>query len=118
MTFVIKDEKLAFTGDALLIRGCGRTDFQAGNSSTLYDSVHNHIFTLSDDTLIYPGHDYKGLTVSSVEEEKTLNPRLSKSKPEFIEIMQNLNLAHPKKIKESLPANLEDGLKELPPHLQ
>lgn len=99
-----------FTGDALLIRGCGRTDFQNGSSEKLYDSVTQKIFTLPENTLIYPGHDYKGHECSSVYEEKNFNPRLSgKSKAEFTEIMNNLKLDYPKKIKESVPANLQCG---------
>ena len=76
---------LVFTGDALLIRGCGRTDFQGGSSETLFDSVHSQIFTLPPETAVYPAHDYKGQTRSSVEEERRLNPRLTKTKPEFVE---------------------------------
>ncbi|KAJ8933903.1 hypothetical protein NQ314_013702 [Rhamnusium bicolor] len=91
---------IAFTGDALLIRGCGRTDFQEGSPETLYHSVHNKIFTLPESTLLYPAHDYKGMTVTSVEEEKRLNPRLTKSVKEFIELMNNLNLSYPKQIGE------------------
>lgn len=68
-------EGMAFTGDALLIRGCGRTDFQQGNAAALYDNVHAKIFSLPPETLVYPAHDYKGLMVSTVHEEKTLNPR-------------------------------------------
>lgn len=89
---------IAFTGDALLIRGCGRTDFQEGDPATLYESVHKKIFSLPDSTLLYPAHDYKGLTVTSVEEEKKLNPRLTKSLEEFVSIMNNLNLSYPKQI--------------------
>eukprot|EP01025_Chloroclados_australasicus_P001066 TRINITY_DN10327_c0_g1_i2.p2 TRINITY_DN10327_c0_g1~~TRINITY_DN10327_c0_g1_i2.p2 ORF type:complete len:368 (-),score=47.06 TRINITY_DN10327_c0_g1_i2:345-1448(-) len=100
---------LCFTGDALLIRACGRTDFQQGSPDTLYESVHSKIFTLPDQTAIYPGHDYKGRTRSSVGEEKQLNPRLTKTKPEFAELMKNLGLPYPKKIDASLPANMVDG---------
>ncbi len=100
---------MVFTGDALLIRGSGRTDFQNGSSEKLYDSVASKIFTLPDDTVIYPAHDYKGMTSSTVKEEKTLNPRFSKSKEEFMEIMNNLKLPYPKKIQESVPANIVCG---------
>ncbi len=101
---------LVFTGDALLIRGCGRTDFQQGSSETLYESVTGKIFTLPEETLIYPAHDYKGISCSSVREEKNLNPRLAnKTREEFVEIMNNLNLAFPKKIQEAVPANLQCG---------
>ncbi|GFW56708.1 persulfide dioxygenase ETHE1, mitochondrial [Trichonephila clavipes] len=98
MTYVCHDAKMSFTGDALLYRGCGRTDFQQGDAAKLYDSVHGQIFSLPDDYLLYPAHDYKGFTVSTVGEEKKYNARLTKSKEEFIEIMKNLNLAYPKMI--------------------
>uniref|UniRef100_A0A3P9H383 Persulfide dioxygenase ETHE1, mitochondrial n=1 Tax=Oryzias latipes TaxID=8090 RepID=A0A3P9H383_ORYLA len=109
-TLVLDDELMAFTGDALLIRGCGRTDFQQGSSSKLYDSIHQKIFTLPEQCLIYPAHDYLGQTVSTVGEERKLNPRLTKSKEEFIKIMDNLNLPKPKKIDIAVPANLVCGL--------
>lgn len=89
---------MAFTGDALLIRGCGRTDFQEGSSEKLYKSVHDRIFTLPDHFTLYPAHDYKGLTATTVGEEKKYNPRLTKSIEEFVKIMENLNLPYPKKI--------------------
>ncbi|XP_003743568.1 persulfide dioxygenase ETHE1, mitochondrial [Galendromus occidentalis] len=101
-----------FTGDAVLIRGCGRTDFQQGCPERLYESVHSKIFTLPDSYLIYPAHDYKGLTCSSVEEEKSCNPRLTKSKEEFVEIMKNLKLAYPKQIDRALPLNLVCGYQD------
>ncbi|MEZ4438527.1 MAG: MBL fold metallo-hydrolase [Polyangiaceae bacterium] len=112
ITYVLSDQSRAFTGDALLIRGCGRTDFQQGDAATLYASVHDKIFSLPDDCLLYPGHDYKGRTVSSVREEKLHNPRLGggKTVQEFIAIMDALNLARPKKIDEAVPANLQCGL--------
>eukprot|EP00189_Rhodosorus_marinus_P009957 CAMPEP_0184744510 /NCGR_PEP_ID=MMETSP0315-20130426/7235_1 /TAXON_ID=101924 /ORGANISM="Rhodosorus marinus, Strain UTEX LB 2760" /LENGTH=241 /DNA_ID=CAMNT_0027216219 /DNA_START=141 /DNA_END=866 /DNA_ORIENTATION=- len=98
-----------FTGDAVLIRGCGRTDFQQGSSETLYLSVWERIFSLPKETIIYPAHDYKGLTSSSVGEELAYNSRLLKKKEEFIEVMANLNLPYPKKIDAALPMNLADG---------
>jgi sulfur dioxygenase len=103
---------MVFTGDALLIHGCGRTDFQQGNAATLYHSVTQKLFTLPDDTIVYPAHDYKGRTASSIAEEKRWNPRLgnNRSEAEFIEIMANLNLDLPKKINEAVPANLETGI--------
>uniref|UniRef100_A0A670YT98 Persulfide dioxygenase ETHE1, mitochondrial n=1 Tax=Pseudonaja textilis TaxID=8673 RepID=A0A670YT98_PSETE len=101
LTYVLNDNTMAFTGDALLIRGCGRTDFQQGSAETLYNSVHKKIFTLPGDCLIYPAHDYTGQTASTVEEERTLNPRLILSKEGFVELMNNLNLPKPKKIGES-----------------
>lgn len=100
---------MVFTGDALLIRGCGRTDFQQGDAGLLYDNIHAKIFTLPDDTLVFPGHDYKGRTASSVAEEKALNPRLTKGRGDFIELMANLGLPYPKQIDRALPANREDG---------
>jgi glyoxylase-like metal-dependent hydrolase (beta-lactamase superfamily II)/rhodanese-related sulfurtransferase len=102
-----------FTGDALLIRGTGRTDFQSGSAPALYDSINVKLFHLPDETLVYPGHDYKGRTVSTIGEEKRFNPRLAgKSKEEFIKIMGELRLAPPKKISEALPANLACGQPE------
>lgn len=112
MSFVLASAGLAFTGDALLIRGCGRTDFQEGDAATLYESVWREILSLPDTTALYPAHDYVGLTSTSVGEEKAHNPRLSKSKDEFIGIMNNLNLPYPKQIDKSLPANLVCGLQE------
>ncbi len=105
-------EDKIFTGDALLIRGSGRTDFQQGSSEKLFDSVHKKIFSLPSDTQIFPGHDYRGLTHSTVELEKKYNPRLGMghSKADFIKIMNELKLAHPKKIHESVPANLLGGI--------
>ncbi|XP_050695960.1 persulfide dioxygenase ETHE1, mitochondrial-like [Eriocheir sinensis] len=117
VTYVSHKEKFALTGDALLIRGCGRTDFQEGSSDTLYDSVHSQILSLPEEFALYPAHDYKGLTVTSVGEEKQYNPRLTKSKEEFIKIMENLGLAYPKKIDVSLPANKVCGLYNLPDDL-
>lgn len=101
-----------FTGDALLVRSCGRTDFQAGSSEKLFHSVRDRIFKLPDDTVVYPAHDYKGFTKSQVGVEKKLNPRLNLniSKEQFIDIMANLKLPYPAKIKESVPANLQCGL--------
>jgi sulfur dioxygenase len=100
-----------FTGDALLIGGCGRTDFQQGDAGTLYDSIHQQIFTLPSDTLVYPGHDYRGRTVSTVAEEKVSNARLGGgiSRSDFIDIMANLRLAYPSQIDRALPANQACG---------
>ncbi|MFT7234482.1 MAG: sulfur dioxygenase [Methylophagaceae bacterium] len=100
-----------FTGDTLLISGCGRTDFQGGDSATQYDSITQLLFTLSDDTLVYPGHDYNGKFVSNIAQERLGNPRLAnKSKDEFVEIMDNLNLPYPKLIDIAVPANRDCGL--------
>jgi glyoxylase-like metal-dependent hydrolase (beta-lactamase superfamily II) len=112
VTYVCREEGMAFTGDALLIRGCGRSDFQDGDAATLFESVRTKIFSLPDETLLYPGHDYKGRTVTTVGEEKQFNPRLSLSKSEadFVALMDQLNLAYPRKIDIAVPANLESGL--------
>lgn len=101
-----------FTGDALLIRACGRTDFQQGNSETLYHSISDKIFSYPDDTVVYPGHDYDGFTESTIGEEKANNPRLANDKPkaEFTEIMDNLNLPKPKRIDVAVPGNLVCGM--------
>jgi glyoxylase-like metal-dependent hydrolase (beta-lactamase superfamily II)/rhodanese-related sulfurtransferase len=111
MTFVLDDHSMAFTGDALLIRGAGRTDFQQGDAGTLYRSVTEQIFTLPDTCLLCPGHDYKGLTCSSVMEEKRYNPRLggNRSEADFKGYMNNLGLPHPKQIDVAVPANLHCG---------
>lgn len=115
MTYVLDDRTLAFTGDALLIRGCGRTDFQQGDAHELYGSVHQRIFNLPDDCLLYPAHDYRGLTVTSVGEEKRYNPRLGSQigVEDFAGYMKNLGLPHPKQIEVAVPANLKCG--EPPP---
>eukprot|EP00928_Gymnodinium_smaydae_P080534 TRINITY_DN6420_c0_g1_i3.p1 TRINITY_DN6420_c0_g1~~TRINITY_DN6420_c0_g1_i3.p1 ORF type:complete len:892 (+),score=140.76 TRINITY_DN6420_c0_g1_i3:70-2745(+) len=115
MTFVLDgpgQPRAAFTGDALLIRGCGRTDFQAGDSNLLYDSVHQKIFSLPGDTKIYPGHDYKGRNLSTVDEERHFNPRLTKSREEFAKIMSELNLPRPKLIDTAVPANMVCGAQD------
>jgi len=111
LTYVLDDRSMAFTGDALLIRGCGRTDFQQGSAHTLYRSVHEQIFALPDSCLIYPGHDYRGLTSSSVGEERKFNPRLGGQilVEDFAGYMNNLALAHPKQIDVAVPANLRCG---------
>lgn len=111
MTYVLDDKSMAFTGDALLIRGCGRTDFQQGDPHALYRSVRDRIFTLPDSCLLYPGHDYRGLTVTSVAEEKKFNPRLGGeiAEADFVGYMQNLHLPHPKQIDVAVPANMKCG---------
>ena len=98
-----------FTGDALMIRACGRTDFQQGNADTLYQSIHQHLFTLDANTLVYPGHDYKGMTCSSIGEEQHHNPRLTLEHDDFIDVMNHLNLPQPKRIHEAVPANMHCG---------
>lgn len=112
VSYFVPDEDMIFTGDTLMIRGCGRTDFQEGSSATLYASVHEQVFSLDDATRIYPGHDYKGRTMTTVAEEKAHNPRLGggRSVDEFVEIMANLNLSQPKKIAVAVPANQNCGL--------
>ncbi|XP_064949756.1 persulfide dioxygenase ETHE1 homolog, mitochondrial-like [Musa acuminata AAA Group] len=105
--------RMAFTGDALLIHGCGRTDFQGGSSHQLYQSVHSQIFTLPKDTLLYPGHDYKGFTVTTVGEEIVYNPRLTKDEETFKDIMENLNLAYPKMMDVAVPSNMVCGLQDI-----
>ena len=114
MTFLVNDGEhiRAFTGDTIFIRGCGRTDFQGGDAATLYRSVHNQIFSLPDHAIIYPGHDYRGHQHSTVGEEKAHNPRLNTniSEDQFVRIMENLNLANPKKMAIAVPANLGCGL--------
>jgi sulfur dioxygenase len=117
VSYVCHAQGMAFTGDALLIRGCGRTDFQQGDSRRLYESIHRALFSLPDDTLLYPGHDYQGRTVTTVAEEKRFNLRLgdAKSADEFVEIMSQLKLAYPRRIDEAVPANMASGVTEPEP---
>ncbi len=98
-----------FTGDALLIRGCGRTDFQQGDAQALYRAVHARLYTLPDDTIVHPAHDYNGRTASTIGEERRLNPRLTKDETSFVALMANLNLPRPKQIDVAVPANLLCG---------
>jgi sulfur dioxygenase len=111
VTYVTADRSMAFTGDALLIRGAGRTDFQQGDAGTLFHSVHDRIFSLPDGCLLYPGHDYAGRTVTTVREEKAFNPRLGSDAREedFVGYMNNLGLPHPRQIDVAVPANLRCG---------
>ena len=100
-----------FTGDTLLIRGTGRTDFQNGSSRSQYDSIFNRLLKLPDETLVYPAHDYKGDTVSTIGEEKRYNPRLQvRSVDEYIELMASLKLPNPKMMDVAVPANMHVGL--------
>ena len=109
MTYLVNGDRV-LTGDALLIRGCGRTDFQSGNPGALYDSVTQKLFTLPDATWVYPGHDYRGHMVSTVGEEKQWNPRfLGRTREQFIEFMNQLDLPYPQKIMEAVPANEQCG---------
>jgi glyoxylase-like metal-dependent hydrolase (beta-lactamase superfamily II)/rhodanese-related sulfurtransferase len=99
-----------FTGDTLLIRGTGRTDFQNGDARAQYDSIFNRLLKLPDETLVYPAHDYKGETVSTIGEEKAFNPRLQvKSIDEYVTLMNNLNLPNPKMMDVAVPANMKVG---------
>lgn len=111
LTYVLDDQSKAFTGDCLLIRGCGRTDFQQGDPAVMYRSVRERIFSLPGTCLLYPGHDYRGLTATSVEEERVHNPRLGGdiSVDDFTGYMDNLGLPHPKKLEVAVPANLRCG---------
>lgn len=113
-SYVLDDRSMVFTGDALLIRGCGRTDFQQGDARTLFRSVREQIFSLPDACLVYPGHDYRGLMVTSVGEEKLYNPRLAESigEGDFVGYMTHLGLAHPKQMELAVPANLKCGQPE------
>ncbi len=110
VSYVMADR--VFTGDALLINGCGRTDFQQGSAEQLYDSITGQLFSLPPDTLVYPGHDYQGNTVSTIKQEVAKNSRLGggRSRDDFIAIMHNLNLAYPKYIDQALPANHSCGI--------
>jgi len=111
-TYVCHSTGIAFTGDALLVRGCGRTDFQEGSPQALYRSVQEQIFSLPGETLLYPGHDYRGRTVTTVAEEREFSPRLrdGTSEAAFAEIMNGLDLAYPSRIDVAVPANLRSGL--------
>jgi len=111
MAYLVNGERV-LTGDALFIRGCGRTDFQSGDAGILYDSVTSRLFTLPDETLVYPAHDYKGQTVSTIGEEKQWNPRFAgRDRNNFIQFMSNLNLPDPKKMMEAVPTNEQCGKK-------
>ena len=114
LTYVLDDLSRAFTGDALLIRGCGRTDFQQGDARTLFHSIDERIFSLPDECQLYPGHDYRGATSTSVGEEKRFNPRIGgkRNEVDFVGYMANLGLAHPKQMEIAVPANLRCGRPE------
>ena len=108
-SFLMADR--VFTGDTLLIRGTGRTDFQNGNARTQYDSIFNKLLRLPDETMVFPAHDYKGETVSTIGEEKAFNPRLQvKSVDEYVELMGKLNLPNPQMMDVAVPANMRVGL--------
>lgn len=113
-SYLLKNDtqSLIFSGDALLIEACGRTDFQSGDPAALYENLHAKIFSLPNETLIYPGHDYQGRQVSSVGQEKIRNPRLKTGTTlnDFVSIMNNLNLPYPKKIDFAVPGNEMCGI--------
>lgn len=100
---------MVFSGDALLIDSCGRTDFATGDAQALYSNIWKKIFSLPDETLIYPGHDYEQRHVSSVAQEKQRNPRLGQSETAFLEIMRNLKSPPPLQMAKAVPANLSCG---------
>ena len=107
------EQQHVFTGDTLLINGCGRTDFQSGSAEAMYDSLTRRLFSLPDDTLVWPGHDYQGRSHSSIGAEKTGNARVAgKSLAEFVAIMKDLNLPQPQRMAEAVPANLASGLRQ------
>lgn len=107
--YLVNNERL-LTGDSLLIRGCGRTDFQNGDAGTLFDVITQKLFTLPDEILVYPGHDYKGFTVSTIGEEKQYNPRFKgHTRYSFIRFMSNLKLPNPQKMMAAVPANERCG---------
>jgi sulfur dioxygenase len=111
ITYVLHEPRLAFTGDCLLIRGAGRCDFQQGDARTLFRSITEQIFSLPDDFLVFPGHDYGGRTMSSVAEERLHNPRIGGAADErdFVGFMENMQLPHPKLLAIAVPANLRSG---------
>ena len=111
LSYVLEDHSAAFTGDALLVRGCGRCDFQQGDAHTLWASITQQLFSLPDACLLYPGHDYTGRMVTSVAEEKAFNGRLGGKATErdFVGHMQAMKLPHPHRIAEALPGNLRSG---------
>ena len=111
MSFFAPAGPWVFSGDALLIRGCGRTDFQSGSAPTLFRSIRQKLLSLPDETLVFPGHDYRGLTASSVREERLHNPRVGGeiAEHDFVGFMRNLNLPHPRQMAEAVPANMQCG---------
>jgi len=116
-TYVLDDESMAFTGDCLMIRGAGRTDFQQGDAHAMFHSIRDRLFALPDDCLLYPAHDYQGRTVTTVAEERAHNPRVGgdASEGDFVGFMDNLGLPHPKQIDVAVPANLKCGEPEVVP---
>jgi len=114
MSYVMADQSMVFTGDALLIRGCGRSDFQQGSAHKLFESITSKLFALPDSCLVYPAHDYHDRSVSTIGEEKAFNARVGggANETDFVEYMNAMKLPHPKKIDEALPANLRSGCPE------
>jgi glyoxylase-like metal-dependent hydrolase (beta-lactamase superfamily II)/rhodanese-related sulfurtransferase len=114
LSFVTPDRSTVFTGDALLVRGAGRTDFQHGDAHRLFKSIREQLFTLPDSCIVYPGHDYEGRTSSTIGEEKAFNPRIGGAAREedFVGYMTNLGLPHPKKLAVAVPANMRAGMPE------
>jgi glyoxylase-like metal-dependent hydrolase (beta-lactamase superfamily II) len=111
VTYLCASQAMAFTGDTLLVRACGRTDFQEGDARALYRSVHDKIFILPEQTKLYPAHDYRGHTMTTVAEEKRFNPRLGGGRgiDAFVALMDGLELPYPRRMDEAVPANLESG---------
>lgn len=105
-------QTMLFSGDALLIDGCGRTDFQSGDATTLYHSIHDKFFSLPDETLVYPCHDYEGRFITTIAQEKQRNPRLgqNKSQQDFVHIMETMDLPYPRKIDFAVPGNEQCGV--------
>ncbi|MCX7961106.1 MAG: MBL fold metallo-hydrolase, partial [Burkholderiales bacterium] len=120
VSYVLDDETMAFTGDALLIRGCGRTDFQSGDARALFRSVRERLFSLPAHCLVYPAHDYRGLSCSSIGEERRFNPRVGDAvfEDDFVGYMTHLGLPHPKKMEVAVPANLRCGEPQEPAALE
>ncbi|MDA7686752.1 MBL fold metallo-hydrolase [Pseudomonadales bacterium] len=111
ISFLLDDQSMVFTGDSLLIRGCGRTDFQQGSAHKLYASIKNALFVLPTDCVVYPAHDYAGRISSTIGEERRLNPRIGgkANEEDFVGFMENLQLPHPRKLDIAVPANLQAG---------
>jgi rhodanese-related sulfurtransferase len=116
LSFVTVEHRAVFTGDALLVRAAGRTDFQQGNAGLLFDSIQSELFSLPDDFILYPGHDYEGRTSSNIGEERRYNPRVGggAKKEDFVGYMENLGLPHPKLLALAVPANMASGQPQMP----
>lgn len=114
LSFITDDHSMVFTGDALLVRGAGRTDFQGGDASRLFQSIRQRLFSLPDECIVYPGHDYDGRTSSTIGEERMHNPRIGgrAREEDFVGYMRNLGLPHPKQLAIALPANMRAGKPE------